>query len=89
MASDREPDVRGEKGTAVSGGKAREGCSHSSRPMRNDTILFPTLVTVMFGKASVTRRVMAITLILEPGNLVVIIECSIDNRTDSTTFSWN
>ena len=77
-----EPAVLGGKGAepAMSGGgKGGEGWCRSSMPMRIDTLFFPTLFTLMFGKTSVTRRDVAITLMLEPGNLVATIECSIDN----------
>ena len=86
-----EPAVSGGKGgeRAVSGGKEGEGWCRSSMPMRFDTFFFPTLFALTFGKTSVTRRDVAITLMLEPGNLVATIECSVDNCTDSSAFSWN
>ena len=71
------------------GGKGGEGWCRSSMPTRIDTLFFPTLFTLRFGKTSVTRRDVAITLMLEPGNLVATIECSVDNCTDTSAFSWN
>ena len=83
--------VSGGKGgeLAVSGGKGGEGWYRSSMPTRIDTLFLPTLFTLTFGKTSVTRRDVAITLMLEPGNLVATIECSVDNCIDSSAFSWN
>ena len=83
--------VSGGKGgePAVSGGKGGEGWCRSSMPTRIDTLFLPTLFTLTFGKTSVTRRDVAITLMLEPGNLVATIECSVDNCIDSSAFSWN
>ena len=77
----------GERGGGKGGGKGkgegkgREGWCRSSMLTRIDTFFFPTLFTLTFGKTSVTRREVAITLMLEPGNLVATIECSVDNST--------
>ena len=70
VASDRELDMPGKGG---------EGWCRSSMLMRIDTFFFPTLFTLTFGKTSVTWRDVAITLMLEPGNFVATIECSVDS----------
>ena len=81
-ASDRELDVPGKGGEpAMSGGGGGKGEGRRT--------FFPTLFTLTFGKTSVTGRDVAITLMLEPGNLVATIECSVDNCTGSSAFSWN
>ena len=62
-------------------GKGTEGWCHNSMLTRIDTFFFPTLFNLTFGKTSVTRGEVAIMLMLEPGNLVATIECSVDNST--------
>ena len=77
-----EPAVSGGGGGGGEGEeKGREGWCRSSMLTRIDTFFFPTLFTLTFGKTSVTRQEVAITLMLEPGNLVATIECSVDNST--------
>ena len=98
-ASDRELDVPGKGGEpAVSGGKGGEpAVSGGGREekvgatvlcQRELTLFFPTLFTLTFGKTSVTGRDVAITLVLEPGNLVATIECSVDNSTCTRIYMY-
>ena len=68
--------------------ESRESGCHNSMPTMHDTPYFPSLFTT-FGKTSLTRRERFVTLILRPGNLSVFIECTTDNCTDSSEFSWN
>ena len=54
----------------------------------HDTLFFPSLFTLTFGKISLTRCERFLTLMLRLGNLSVIIEFTTDNCTDSSEFSW-
>ena len=66
--------------------ESRESGCRSSMPTM---LFFPSLFVLTFGKTSLTRREIFVTLMLGLGNLSVIIECTTDNCTDSSEFSWN
>ena len=69
--------------------ESRESGCRSPMPTMHDTLFFPSLFMLTFGKTSLTRREIFVTLMLGLGNLSVIIECTTDNCTDSSEFSWN
>ena len=69
--------------------ESRESGCRSSMPTMHDTLFFPSLFMLTFGKTALTRREIFVTLMLGLGNLSVIIECTTDNCTDSSEFSWN
>ena len=83
-----EPAVLGGKGgePAVSGGREEVGAAVLCQ--QELTLFFPTFFTLTFGKTSVTGRDMAITLMLEPGNLVATIECSVAPRVHVYTYMY-
>ena len=75
-----------EKGRlAESAVESRESGCHSSMPTMHNTLFFPSLFMLTFGK-TLTRHE---RFMLRLGNLSAIIECTTDNCTDSSEFPWN